>query len=63
LAWADFLAGLALYLVIEGLLPFAAPQAWRRGLAAIARLEDGHLRAFGLAAVIAGLLLLLIIRG
>ena len=63
MAWADFLAGLAFYLVIEGLLPFAAPQAWRRGLAAIARLEDGHLRAFGLAAVIAGLLVLLIIRG
>jgi len=52
LAWADLLAGLAFYLVIEGLFPFAAPQAWRRGLAAIARLEDGHLRSFGLAAVI-----------
>jgi len=63
LAWADLLAGLAFYLVIEGLFPFAAPQAWRRGLAAIARLEDGYLRMFGLAAVIAGLLLLLSIRG
>jgi hypothetical protein len=63
LAWADLLAGLAFYLVIEGLFPFAAPQAWRRGLAAIARLEDGYLRSFGLAAVIAGLLLLLAIRG
>jgi uncharacterized protein len=63
LAWADFLAGLAFYLVIEGLFPFAAPQAWRRGLAAIARLEDGPLRSFGLAAVITGLLLLLMIRG
>ena len=63
MAWADLLAGLAFYLVIEGLLPFAAPQAWRRGLAAVARLEDGHLRAFGLAVVIVGLLLLLAIRG
>jgi uncharacterized protein YjeT (DUF2065 family) len=63
LAWADLLAGLAFYLVIEGLLPFASPQAWRRGLAAIARLDDARLRAFGLAAVIAGLLLLLSIRG
>jgi hypothetical protein len=63
LAWADLLAGLAFYLVIEGLFPFAAPQAWRRGLAAIARLEDGYLRSFGLAAVIAGLLLLLVVRG
>jgi uncharacterized protein YjeT (DUF2065 family) len=63
LAWADLLAGLAFYLVIEGLFPFAAPGLWRRGLAAIARLDDGRLRSFGLAAVIAGLLLLLTIRG
>jgi uncharacterized protein len=48
--------------VIEGLFPFAAPAAWRRGLAAIARLDDARLRSFGLAAVIAGLLLLLAIR-
>lgn len=63
MAWADLLAGLAFYLVIEGLLPFVAPQAWRRGLAAVARLEDTHLRAFGLGVVIVGLLLLLSIRG
>ena len=63
MAWADLLAGFAFYLVIEGLLPFVAPQAWRRGLAAAARLEDSHLRAFGLAVVIAGLLLLVSIRG
>jgi uncharacterized protein YjeT (DUF2065 family) len=62
LAWADLLAGLAFYLVIEGLFPFAAPGAWRRGIAAIAQLDDGRLRAFGLAAVIAGLLLLLVVR-
>ena len=63
MAWADLLAGLAFYLVIEGLLPFVAPQAWRRGLAAVARLEDTHLRAFGLGVVIVGLLLLAGIRG
>jgi uncharacterized protein YjeT (DUF2065 family) len=63
LAWADLLAGLAFYLVIEGLFPFAAPGAWRRGVAAIARLDEAHLRSFGLAAVIAGLVLLLVIRG
>jgi len=63
LAWADLLAGLAFYLVIEGLMPFIAPQAWRRGLSAVGRLEDSHLRAFGLAVVIVGLLLLVAIRG
>ena len=36
-----------------------APQQWRRSLAALARLDESRLRVFGLAAVIAGLVLLL----
>jgi uncharacterized protein len=63
LAWADLLAGLAFYLIIEGLFPFLAPQAWRRGLAALTSLEDSKLRGFGLLVVIAGLVLLLAVRG
>ena len=63
MAWADLLAGLAFYLIIEGLFPFASPQRWRRGLSMLAGLEDNHLRAFGLAAVIVGLALLLGVRG
>ncbi|HVY64193.1 MAG TPA: DUF2065 domain-containing protein [Gammaproteobacteria bacterium] len=63
MAWADLLAGLAFYLVFEGLFPFASPQLWRRGLSALAGLPDNQLRLFGLAAVIAGLALLLGVRG
>ena len=63
MAWADLFAGLAFYLVLEGLFPFVAPQQWRRSLAALATLEEGRLRLFGLAAVIAGLVLLFTIRG
>ena len=62
LAWADLLAGLAFYLILEGLLPFVAPQQWRRSLAALATLNEGRLRVFGLAAVIGGLLLLYGVR-
>ncbi len=62
MAWSDLLAGLAFYLIIEGLLPFAAPQGWRRGLAMLAQLEDGQLRTFGLGLVIAGLGLLYLVR-
>ena len=62
MAWSDLFAGIAFYLIIEGLFPFAAPQAWRRGLVAIAQLGDNQLRTFGLAVVIAGLMLLFIIR-
>ena len=63
MAWADLLAGLAFYLIIEGLFPFLTPHAWRRGLAALASLEDGKLRGFGLLIVVAGLVLLLAVRG
>ena len=62
MAWADLFAGLAFYLILEGLLPFVSPRGWRRGLAAMAELNDGQLRAFGLAIVMAGLVLLLFIR-
>lgn len=61
--WSDFFAAVALYLVIEGLMPFANPAGWRRSLALIARLSDGQLRAFGLAIIIVGLVLLLVVRG
>jgi uncharacterized protein YjeT (DUF2065 family) len=61
-AWADLFAGLAFYLILEGLLPFATPQGWRRGLAALAKLDDRQLRSFGLVVVVAGLVLLFTVR-
>ena len=60
--WADLFAALALYLVLEGLFPFANPSAWRRSLGFMARLTDPQMRVFGLTAIIAGLLLLLFVR-
>ena len=63
MAWADFFVGFAFYLILEGLLPFASPQSWRRGLAAMATLHDAQLRTFGLGIVIAGLVLLYFARG
>ena len=61
--WQDLFAAAALYLVLEGLLPFASPAAWRRSLAVLARLGDGQLRTFGLSLMIVGLVLLLLVRG
>lgn len=61
--WADLFAALALYLVIEGLLPFASPSSWRRSLELLARLSDAQLRVFGLTVVVSGLTLLVLVRG
>ena len=63
MAWADLLAGLAFYLIFEGLFPFVAPRQWRRSLSALAELNESRLRVFGLAAVIVGLVLLFSVRG
>lgn len=46
-------------LIIEGLLPIASPQRWRKMFEQILRLEDGQIRFFGLCSAIIGLILLL----
>ncbi|HOB68140.1 DUF2065 domain-containing protein [Ottowia sp.] len=52
------LAALGLALIMEGLMPFIAPSAWRRAFSQLMQLQDGQLRFFGLLAVGGGLLLL-----
>jgi hypothetical protein len=54
---------LCLVLIFEGLVLFAAPQAWQRFMAQAAQLSPSKLRASGGIAVIIGLVLLLAIRG
>ena len=48
---------LAFVLILEGVLPFAAPAAWRRMFTELLKLEDGQIRFFGLLSVVSGLLL------
>ncbi|HEX4764628.1 MAG TPA: DUF2065 domain-containing protein [Usitatibacter sp.] len=51
-------AGLALMLVIEGILPFTAPRFWREAFRRFTELTDGQIRFAGLASMVAGLVLL-----
>ena len=53
---ADLWAALALVLVIEGLLLFAVPAAWKQAIAQLLAQPDRHLRAIGGAMVIVGIL-------
>jgi uncharacterized protein len=55
-----FVPALALMLVMEGVLPFLAPTAWREAFIRMTRFSDGQLRFMGLFSMLAGLLLLLI---
>jgi uncharacterized protein YjeT (DUF2065 family) len=61
--WSDLLAAFALYLVIEGLLPFVSPQSWKQSIEQIAKLSERQLRMFGLASMLFGLVLLTMARG
>ena len=60
--WGDLGAALALLLVLEGLLPFLGPDALRRTLDQIIRLDDRTLRTIGLVSILAGLGLLALVR-
>ena len=58
--WTLLLGALALMLVVEGLLPFLSPAAWRRVFERATRLTDGQIRFLGLSSMIAGLAMLAI---
>ena len=55
---STWLAARGLALILEGLLPFIAPSAWRQAFTQLMQMADGQLRFFGLVAVGGGLLLL-----
>jgi uncharacterized protein len=56
--WTDLGAAFALYLVLEGVMPFLNPQGMKRALAAMSQLGDKQLRIFGLLSMLSGLALL-----
>ena len=60
--WSDLLAAFALYLVLEGVLPFVNPQGLKRIMSLLGNLADAQLRLWGLASMSAGLALLYFVR-
>ena len=60
--WTEILTAFSLFLVIEGIVPFVSPGGYRRAVEQMAQLRDNHLRFAGLASMIAGILLLFIVR-
>ena len=60
--WATLLTAFALMLVLEGLLPFVAPKAWKDTFRRITELADGQIRFLGLSSILAGIVLLFILK-
>ncbi len=59
---SDFLAALGLFLVLEGLLPFANPQGMKRALAKLLQVPDRELRIAALGSMLVGVVILFVAR-
>lgn len=57
-----WLLGLAMMLVIEGMLPFVLPALWRETFRKLVTLTDGQLRFVGITSMLSGIILLYLIK-
>ena len=53
---------LGLMLVLEGILPFMSPAAWRQTFKRLIEFSDGQLRFMGLASMLGGLIMIIIVN-
>ena len=60
--WNELLVAIALVLVIEGVIPFLAPEKFRRALAQLVQMPDQVLRVIGLASMTLGIIVLYVLR-
>ena len=58
----DILTAICLVLVIEGMLPFLSPDGYKSAIRAMLDLPNDRMRIVGLSSMIAGVLLLIIVR-
>lgn len=56
------LLAFALMLVLEGLVPFLAPNAWRETFLRLTQLSAGQIRFIGLTSMLVGIVLLMIFK-
>jgi uncharacterized protein YjeT (DUF2065 family) len=55
---SSLLLAFALMLVLEGVLPFAAPRVWRETFRRITEMNDGQLRFIGLTSMLIGVVIM-----
>ncbi|MCB5189718.1 DUF2065 domain-containing protein [Methylobacillus arboreus] len=59
---STLLLAFGLVLVIEGVLPLVSPRAWKQTFQRMVEMKDGQLRFVGLASMLAGLLIVLLVH-
>ena len=60
--WNELAIALCLVLVIEGIMPFLYPRRWRALAMMLAEVSDSTMRVAGLVSMLAGTLLLYLVR-
>jgi len=60
--WDSIIPALALVLVFEGMLPFLSPKGWREAMSQAARLPDKTLRILGFCSMLAGVIVLYLVK-
>lgn len=58
----NLLLAFALMLVLEGLVPFIAPNAWRETFRRLIEFSDGQVRFIGLTSMLVGVILIMIFK-
>ena len=59
---SDLLAALALFFVVEGIIPFLNPAGMKRALEKLLTLGDRELRIAGLGSMLVGVFILFLVR-
>ncbi len=60
--WQDLLTAVAIYLVLEGVIPFIKPRRFKEFAARLSQLDDSQVRRFGAVSMALGVLLLYFVR-
>lgn len=58
---SSLLLAFALMLVLEGLLPFAAPRVWRDTFRRVTDMNNGQIRFIGLTSMLIGLVMIAVV--
>jgi len=59
---SDLLAAIGLFLVLEGIAPFANPRGLKRALARLLEVQERELRIAGLGSMLVGVVILFLAR-
>jgi uncharacterized protein len=57
---SSILLAFALMLILEGIMPFIAPAAWRETFRRLIQFSDGQIRFVGITSMLVGLVLLIL---